>query len=159
MEFKNILVGASFAPSFATAMNLAKVIAEKYGARIYIYKAYQTPTHLFYSFGSTFYTRSLENEREELVEMLDSFIDEETRDISDRVEVIPAGYEDPVKALLRLADEKHSDLLIVGHHEESDVEKLLMGDNLSRLVEEAPCFVMVAKSGHEVVEEEKRLAA
>ena len=159
MEIKSILLGASFAPSFVKALNLAKGIAEKYGARIYIYKAYRTPTHLYYSYGSTFYTRSVENEREELVEMLDNVIDEQTQGIRDRVELIDASYENPVKALLRLTQEKHPDLLIIGHHEESNVEKLLMGDNLPRLVEEAQCYVMVAKSEHIGAEVEEPLAA
>ncbi len=159
MEIRSILLGASFAPSFVKALDLAKSIAEKYGAKLYIYKAYKTPSHLFYSYGSTFYTRSMENEREELSEMLDNVIDEQTQDIRDRVEVINAGFENPIKALLRLANEKHPELLIIGHHEESDVEKLLMGDNLPTLVEEAPCYVMVAKSEHGAEEVEGRLAA
>ncbi len=159
MEIKSILLGASFAPSFVKALSLAKGIAEKFGGKLYIYKAYKTPAHLFYSYGSTFYTRNMENEREELSEMLDNVIDEQTQDIRDRVEVIDAGFENPVKALLRLANEKHPDLLIIGHHEESDVEKLLVGDNLPTLVEQAPCYVMVAKSEHVGAEAERRLAA
>ena len=159
MEIRSILVGASFAPSFVKALNLAKGVAEKFGARLYIYKAYQTSPRHFYASSGPFYTHGIEKEREELIEMLDGVINEETEGIGHRVEVIRATDEDPVKVLLRLAREKRADLLIIGHHEESDLEQLLFGRNLPRLIEEAPCYVMVAKSEPEAEEAGKALAA
>ncbi|MBI5189907.1 MAG: universal stress protein [Nitrospirae bacterium] len=54
--------------------------------------------------------------------------------------------EDPVKAIIRVSREEEIDLMVLGHHEESKMERFLFGRNIDKLVDGAPCDVIVTRS-------------
>ena len=54
---------------------------------------------------------------------------------------------DPREALLELAKREHVDLIVVGSHGRTGLEKLLMGSVASHIVNHAPCSVLVVRRG------------
>jgi nucleotide-binding universal stress UspA family protein len=56
---------------------------------------------------------------------------------------------DPREIILRVAEEQHADLVVVGSHGRSGFSKLLMGSVASHVVTHAPCSVLVVKLGPE----------
>jgi len=52
---------------------------------------------------------------------------------------------DPRETLVDFAKAKHVDLVVVGSHGRSGIEKLLLGSVASHLVSHAPCSVLVVK--------------
>ncbi|MBI5695081.1 MAG: universal stress protein [Nitrospirae bacterium] len=66
--------------------------------------------------------------------------------VSVDVKEIHVEEEDPVKAILRVAKEEEIDLMVLGHHEETKLERFLFGRNIDKLVDGAPCDVIVTRS-------------
>ena len=54
---------------------------------------------------------------------------------------------DPREALLELASREHVDLIVVGSHGRTGLEKLLMGSVASHVVNHATCSVLVVRRG------------
>jgi nucleotide-binding universal stress UspA family protein len=52
---------------------------------------------------------------------------------------------DPREALMRLAEEEHADLIVVGSHGRTGLSKLLLGSVSSHVVTHAQCSVLVVK--------------
>jgi nucleotide-binding universal stress UspA family protein len=52
----------------------------------------------------------------------------------------------PAEAILELASELGADLIVLGHHGKSRIERFMMGSVATRVVREAPCAVLVMRS-------------
>ena len=55
--------------------------------------------------------------------------------------------QDPRSALLDLARERKADLIVVGSHGRTGIQKLLLGSVASHVVTHAPCDVLVVREG------------
>jgi nucleotide-binding universal stress UspA family protein len=58
---------------------------------------------------------------------------------------IHARIGDPAEEILRLADEAHADLIVIGTHGRSGIERLLLGSVSERVVRHANCPVLVMR--------------
>ena len=54
---------------------------------------------------------------------------------------------DPTHEVLKLADELHADLLVVGTHDHVGLERLILGSIAETLVRKAHCSVLVVRPG------------
>jgi nucleotide-binding universal stress UspA family protein len=69
------------------------------------------------------------------------------RNVSDAVHFfVHARIGRPVPEILRLAEEVGADLIIVGSHSRTGIERVLLGSVSERVVRSAGCPVMVARS-------------
>jgi nucleotide-binding universal stress UspA family protein len=59
---------------------------------------------------------------------------------------------EPTHEILKLCSELEADLLVVGTHDASGLERLLLGSISERLVRKAPCAVLVVRPREELPE-------
>jgi len=149
MDINRILVPVSFAPSCKKAIRTAATLASAFEAKLYVVSVYKTPTSYFQSVGAMLFPDDLKKEREDDIKALDKLLEREMRILklsSLDVKDIRIEDADPVKAILDVAKEKDVDLMVIGHHEETKLERMLFGRNITKLVDGAPCDVIVTRS-------------
>jgi len=148
MDLNRILVPVSFAPSCKKAIRTAATLASAFEAKLYVMNVYRTPPLLFHSVGGILFPKDLERERAEAIKKLDAFVNKEMRllKVSVDVEEINVEDEDAVKAILRVVKHEKIDLMVLGHHEETQLERFLFGRNIAKLVDGAPCDVIVTRT-------------
>lgn len=147
-NISKILVPVSFAPSNEKAMKMAADIAASSKAKLYILNVYKTLPQLFYSVGGNLFSKSMEQERAEKIKTLDQFVKREVKKLrlSLDVEEIEIKDKHPIDAIIEVAKDKKVDLIVLGHHEESKLEHLLFGRNIHKIVDGAPCDVVVTRT-------------
>jgi universal stress protein A len=147
-KVKSVLVPVSFAPSNEKAMEMAAGIASSAKAKLYILNVYKTLPRAFYSVGGNFFSKSMEQERADRIARLDKFVEREVRKLklSLDVEELEVENENAVETIIRVAREKKVDLIVLGHHEESSFEHFLFGRNIHKIVDGAPCDVLVTRT-------------
>jgi len=148
MDMNRILVPVSFAPSCKKAIRTAASLAAAFDAKLFVVNVYKTPPQLFHSVGGLFFGKEMEAERKDRIKKLDELVRREMKilKLSLDVQEINVEDEDPVKAIIRLAKEEHVDLMVLSHHEETKLEHYLFGRNIGKLVEGAPCDVIVTRT-------------
>lgn len=148
MDISRILVPVSFAPSCKRAIRTAATLASAFEAKLYLLSVYKTPTAYFHSVGGILFPGDLEKERQQWIKEIDKMVDREIRVLKLSLDVEEIVMEDrkPVDAILQVAREKDIDLMVIGHHEESKLERFLFGRNIGKLVDGAPCDVIVTRS-------------
>jgi len=148
MDINRILVPVSFSPSCKRAIRTAATLASAFEAKLYLVSVYKTPVSYFHSVGGMLFPKDLEKERQDWIKELDKLVDKEMRilKLSMDVEEVRVEDKDPVKAILKVANDKKVDLMVVGHHEETKLERFLFGRNIGKLVDGAPCDVIVTRT-------------
>lgn len=148
MNLNRILVPISFAPSSKKAIRTAATLASAFDAKLFVMNVYKTPPRMFHSVGGILFPKTLEQERLDAIKHLDEFVKKEMRMLKVSLDVTEINLEDedPVKAILRVAKEEEIDLMVLGHHEETKLERFLFGRNIDKLVDGAPCDVIVTRS-------------
>jgi len=148
MDINRILVPVSFAPSCKKAIRTAATLASAFEAKLYVVSVYKTPASYFQSVGAMLFPEDLKKEREQYIKELDKMVEREMRilKLSVDVEEIRLEGKDPVKSILKVAKDKEVDLMVIGHHEETKLERMLFGRNIGKLVDGAPCDVIVTRS-------------
>jgi len=148
MDLNRILVPVSFAPSCKKAMRTAATLASAFSAKLFVVNIYRATPRLFHSVGGILFPKDLERERAEAIKKLDEFVRKEMKVLKLSVDVaeINVEDEDAVKAILRVVKDNSIDLVVLGHHEESKLEHMLFGRNISKLVDGAPCDVIVTRT-------------
>jgi universal stress protein A len=59
-------------------------------------------------------------------------------------------HGDPASEIVRLAEEEHADLIVMGTHGRTGLMRLLMGSVAEAVVRRAPCPVLTIRQPHEV---------
>lgn len=146
-ELKRILVPISFAPSCYKAIDVAVRLATANNAKIYFLYVYKTPMRL-YNLGGALYAESVEVERAENIKRLDEFVRNKLKKLRMKLEIEELEVEGarPADAIRKVAIDKKANLIVLGHHEESRLEHLLFGRNINKIVDNAPCDVIVTKT-------------
>lgn len=159
MDINRILVPVSFSPSCKRAIRTAATLASAFEAKLYLVNVYRTPTSFFHSVGGVLFPKDLETERKQWIKELDKMYERELRmlKLSVDVEEIIIDDRDPVKAILQVAKDKRIDLMVIGHHEETRLERFLFGRNIGKLVDGSNCDIIVTRS-HLFEKKEKKAA-
>ncbi len=147
-NIKSVLVPISFSPSCQKAVDLAAQIAAESKAKLYVLNVYKSLTRISTSVGYNLFPNSLEKERAENIKRLDEYVRSEMKRLGLSVDVAELEIEDehPIDAIINVAKDNRVDLLVLGHHEESKLEHILFGRNIHRIVDEAPCDVIITRT-------------
>ena len=149
MSIQRIMVPVSFAPSCKKAFGMAATLAGAFGAKLYVVNVYKTLTRFFYNIGGAIFDEELRFERQKRLEDLSQFVQTELEKLSlsipvEEVEVVDG--DSATDTILKVAKQKNIDLIVLGHHEELKLEHYLFGRNINRIVDRAPCGVLVTRS-------------
>jgi nucleotide-binding universal stress UspA family protein len=72
---------------------------------------------------------------------------EEARAAGLKVETILRHGSDPYHEVVRAADEKHADIIVMGRRARSDLARMLVGDSTAKVIGLASCSVLVLPRG------------
>jgi nucleotide-binding universal stress UspA family protein len=133
-----ILHPTDFSEQSSHAFRLACALARDYGARLIILHVAMRPTM---AYGEGFVPVGVDDYRLEAQEKLDRLDAGPSISAQHRLE-----DGDPVSEILRVAEEIHCDLIVMGTHGRTGLARLLMGSVAEPVVRKALCPVVTVKS-------------
>lgn len=141
---RNILVPLDFSGHSKNALRYAIPIAQQYGAAVHlIYVIEPTIYPADLGFGQVVMPGIEEEIRTKSAEELQSIIEEEIGETLDADAVVRMGK--PHQEILREAEEKNVDLIIIATHGHTGVEQILFGSTAMRVVRLAKCPVLTIR--------------
>lgn len=139
MKATKILVPTDFSHTGDSALALATVLARDTGAKLLIVHVEEPP--VAYGGGEMYYGVP-EPAYEEIERMLHKVVPTDPN--------VPCEHRmitgDPASAIVRLAEDEHVDLVVMGTHGRTGLSRLLMGSVAEAVVRRAPCPVLTYKS-------------
>ncbi|MGA2541180.1 MAG: universal stress protein [Verrucomicrobiota bacterium] len=139
--FKKILVGYDGSKGGKAALQRAAVMAKLTGAELTaIWVREPLPRH-----------SDLPGEYEEEAAAADEYFQARQKEVAEAAAQhgIPIHCETrrghPAKSMVKLADEGHYDLVVVGHSDHSELWGRLLGDTADRISDHAHCSVLIVK--------------
>lgn len=135
---EKIVVGYDGSEQAKKALKKAKLIAEKFGGKIYIVHVVDTA---IFSLSEVFASPSVLNSMREKAEKL----------INEALTILGGPAEtkilegDPAHEIVKFAREINASLIVVGARGLSTIKKILIGSVSSRVVHESPIDVLVVK--------------
>ncbi|MDH4099383.1 MAG: universal stress protein [Nitrospirota bacterium] len=142
MKIKKILVPTDFSEGARPAMDYAISLAKDYKAGLCILHVIQELTVTPGWYEGVIPMESLYMSIEEgATGEMDRLMSE--TDLPDVEKVISRGY--PAAEILRTAQERGVDLIVIGTHGRSGVDHLLFGSTAEKVVRQAPCPVLTVR--------------
>lgn len=143
LPIKTILHPTDFSVASEHARQMAYELAQDYGAELVFLHCVEPPVYygeLGVNFTSPDGYRELARERvDELIEP-GSPVRSET--------IIAEGPAAP--EILRVAAERHADLLVIGSHGRTGLGRVLMGSVAEEVARKSPCPVLIVRAPHEI---------
>jgi len=144
MEIKSILFPTDFSEGSSQALQYATDMAKKYGAKLYI-------LHVIYDIAkaSGWYVphRSVDEMYKELqdgaMKELEKFGVAELSGIKDIARSVLTGV--PHEEIMNFAKKNKIDLIIMGTHGRSGIDRILFGSTAAQVVRYAPCPVFTVR--------------
>ena len=160
MRPRRILAPVSYGPASEKAFCEAAALAATTGARLIVVNVRKLPLRERFGPGFRFDTVS-EEARLDRKARLEDFVKRELESlgISPAVEEVNIEDADPVKGILDCAREYEVDLIVLGRHEASRLDHFFHGDTVHRIIDEAPCDVIVTRTPLHGQGREKKPAA
>lgn len=141
MKANKILFPTDFSHTGDAALALATTLARESGATLLIVHAEEPPTA--YGGGEMYYGIP-EPATDELMKML--------KRIEPTDPAVPFEHRlvtgDPAHAIVRLANEEHVDMIVLGTHGRTGLSRMLMGSVAEAIVRRAECPVLSYKQPH-----------
>jgi nucleotide-binding universal stress UspA family protein len=144
--FSSIVVGIDGSDTAREAVRQATVLARSVGARIELVSAYETVSDVRLR-ESIAVPRDLHwiiNPREDVEATLEAAA-AEIREAGVDVEVF-ARQGDPADAILDVAEERGSDLIVVGNKGMTGAKRFLLGSVPNKISHHAPCSVLIIRT-------------
>ncbi|MEN3037843.1 MAG: universal stress protein [Candidatus Kryptonium sp.] len=143
MRIKKILLPTDLSPASISAFKYAKSLAEKYGASIYVlYILENIPILAIHGLDLTL-ERVEKNMEENAKQQLEKIVKENLK-TKNKVQIfIRKGVVDD--EILKFADEKKVDLIVMGTHGRTGIEYTLLGSITEKIVRKAKCPVLTIK--------------
>ena len=139
LPINTILHPTDFSPHSDYAFRLACSLARDHGARLILLHVQPTPTRGFGEFGHiAFNPEDNASIREQMDRMINSAS-------TVNVETI-VRFEDVADEIVRVAEEKACDMIVLGTHGRTGLPRLLMGSVAEEVVRKAPCPVLTVKT-------------
>jgi nucleotide-binding universal stress UspA family protein len=144
--FSSIVVGIDGSDTAREAMRQATALARAVGARIELVSAYEpvTDARLRESIAVPEDLHWIINPREDVEATLESAA-VEIRSAGVDVEVF-ARQGDPADAILDVAEERGSDLIVVGNKGMTGAKRFLLGSVPNKVSHHAPCSVLIIRT-------------
>jgi universal stress protein A len=148
MKQQKILVPVDFSPSSKLALAYAMMFAEKFGASVHVFNAWEVPAYLRPDLtvwsGEVSATLS-DHASAEASKALQAFLAETGVAGQANVTSQVIGGA-PYSTILTVATEGHFDLIVMGTHGRTGVSHLLLGSVAERVVRHAPCPVLTVRA-------------
>ncbi len=144
--FSSIVVGIDGSDTAAEAVRQATVLARSVGARIELVSAYEpvTDARLRESIAMPEDLHWIINPREDVEVTLEAAA-ARIREAGVDVEVF-ARQGDPADAILDVAEERGSDLIVVGNKGMTGAKRFLLGSVPNKVSHHAPCSVLIIRT-------------
>ena len=140
MKMKKILFPTDFSTSGDSALGYATSLARDTGATLLIVHVEEPP--LAYGGGEMYYGVP-DPDQTELLKMLEAVVPTDPN-VNFEHRLVSG---DPSDAVVRLAEEEHADLIVMGTHGRTGLKRLLMGSVAEAIVRRAKCPVLTLKDG------------
>jgi universal stress protein A len=160
-DVKQILVVSRSTQYCHKAIHYGISLAKKYGAQLYIIHVTDDPFSPEKWNLSIPYLQSLRDDykkmQKEVKKELEKMIASEKAQGMLIEELLKEG--DPVDEIVKVADDKKIDLIVMVAHEEGRLEHLFLGRDNDRLIRKMPCSILLVKrelfgsSAHECLDE------
>ena len=145
--FRSIVVGTDGSDTATTAVRQAIELARAVGARIELVSAYEPVSDARLREESIVVPKDLHwmiNPREDVLATLEEAAGEiRTADVE--VEIF-ARQGDPADAILDVAEERGSDLIVVGNKGMTGAKRFLLGSVPNKVSHHAPCSVLIIRT-------------
>jgi universal stress protein A len=143
--FRKILFPTDFSDGSAAAVPYVADLAAKYGSKVYA-------LHVVYDVAkaSGWYVPSVDLDtfftelRSSAEKGLDDFAAEHLGGVADLEKAVVSGL--PFEEILEFAADKGVELVVMGTHGRSGIDRVLFGSTAARVVRGAPCPVMTVRS-------------
>ena len=145
--FRSIVVGTDGSDTATQAVRQAIELARSVGARIELVSAYEPVSDARLREESIVVPQDLQwmiNPREDVLATLEAAA-REIRDAGVDVEVF-ARQGDPADAILDVAEERGSDLIVVGNKGMTGAKRFLLGSVPNKVSHHAPCSVLIIRT-------------
>jgi len=144
MEIKSILFPTDFSEGSAEALKYAVEFAKKYDAKLYV-------IHIIYDVAkaSGWYVPHISMDKlyqdiqEGAKKELDNFGVEELSGIKNIERVVITGI--PHQEIIAFATSKKVDMIIIGTHGRTGIDRILFGSTAAQVVRNAPCPVLTVR--------------
>ncbi len=140
-EIKTILFPTDFTEASVKVLPYARYLAEKLGAKIivlFVVEELAKYAHFYVPHSA------LDNLEAELMESakkkMELFMDDYFSDFPQAESLVLRG--DIAEEIIKTAEEKNVDLIVMGTHGRKGLEKILLGSVAERVVKNSPCPVM-----------------
>ncbi|MBN1572146.1 MAG: universal stress protein [Deltaproteobacteria bacterium] len=146
-KIDKIIVPIDFSETSDLLMEYAVTFVEKFGAKLYI-------IHIVEDFSRYSYIAvphvSLDRVMEEILKVaemeLKDYCSKKLEGKTDYELILSRG--DAYKEILRFSEEKDADLILIGSHGQSGLERVLFGSTAERVIRNAKCPIMMINIYH-----------
>ena len=146
--FGSILVGTDGSATATTAVRHAIDLARELGARLQIVSAYEPVSDQRLRNEQVEVPSDLQwmvNPREDVLAVLQTAQQEAAQSGVDQVETF-ARQGDAADAILDVAEEQRSDLIVVGNRGMTGAKRFLLGSVPNKVSHHAPCSVLIVRT-------------
>jgi nucleotide-binding universal stress UspA family protein len=146
--FASIVVGTDGSDTAQTALAQSIGLARQSGARLQIVSAYESLSDQRLRNEQIEVPKDLEwivNPRGDVLQMLDAAREQATRAGVTEVETF-ARQGDAADAILDVAEEQRSDLIVVGNRGMTGAKRFLLGSVPNKISHHAPCSVLIVRT-------------
>ncbi len=140
--FANILVPTDFGDSSLQATDMAVELAQRYGAKVTLMHAFEIPGYAYA--GLTFSAVDLLTPVEQAAQRQ---LDVELESVRRRIPAVQAILRHglPWQEILKVIDECHADLVVMGTHGRRGITHALLGSVAERVVRMSPVPVLTVR--------------
>jgi nucleotide-binding universal stress UspA family protein len=142
-EFKRILCGTDFTEDSYHALAWALRFAKLAGGELIVAHFVHVPSGDVYTTGE--WPRTFKEAETRAKEMLADIHASRLESYPKTEMVVDIGS--PAELLLKLAKDRHVDVLVTATHGRSELADLIMGSTAEKLIRHAPCPVFVVRHG------------
>jgi nucleotide-binding universal stress UspA family protein len=146
--FGSIVVGTDGSATAAIAVRHATELAGQFGARLHIVSAYEPVSDQRLRSERIEIPKDLQwmvNPREDVLDLLESARNEAVEAGVSQVETF-ARQGDAADAILDVAEEQRSDLIVVGNRGMTGAKRFLLGSVPNKVSHHAPCSVLIVRT-------------
>ena len=146
--FASIVVGTDGSETASTAVRCAIELARESGARLQIVSAYEPVIERRRDDPELELPADLQwivNQREEALAMLERAADQARAAGVREVETF-ARQGDAADAIIDVAEEQRSDLVVIGNRGKTGAKRFLLGSVPNKVSHHAPCSVMIVRT-------------
>jgi nucleotide-binding universal stress UspA family protein len=146
--FASIVVGTDGSDTAATAVRYAIDLAREAGARLHIVSAYEPVSEQRLRGGRVEVPKDLQwviNPREDVLAVLERAERDARGAGVEQVETF-ARQGDAADAIIDVAEEQRSDLIVVGNRGMTGAKRFLLGSVPNKVSHHAPCSVLIVRT-------------